>query len=258
MKEGIPQFIVNQIKPKSKDYCVGIPILNEGDRIKAELNRMLEAKIHEVADIVIFDGGSTDGVTNLEYLKSRNITALLTKTSSGKLGAQLRMGYHYVIEQGYKGLVNIDGNNKDSVEDIPKFIKRLEEGVDFIQGSRYIEGGEAINTPLLRHLAVKYIHSVWISLLSGFCYTDTTNGFRGIKTQILKDDRLALFRDIFSTYEILFYMSVKIPQLGYRVEEQPVTRIYPEKGKVPTKISFLGNIKIVYSLFLLSIGKFNA
>lgn len=56
---------------------------------------------------------------------------------------------------------------------------------------------------------------------------------------------------MFDTYELLAYLSVKAPRLGYKVIEIPVTS-YP-KGKVPTKISPLrGNwllIKILLNLF---------
>lgn len=257
MTRELPTYSLHQISPKKHSYCVGIPLLNEGEKIKAQLDRMIAADIHNLADIIIFDGGSNDGTTSLDFLKEKNVTALLVKESSGKVGAQLRMGFNFVLEQNYQGLITIDGNNKDSVSDIPKFIGRLEEGVDFIQGSRYQPGGEAINTPLSRHLAVKYIHAPWISLLSGFRYTDTTNGFRGMSARVLQDTSLALFRHIFSSYEILFYMSIKIPRLGYKVEELPVTRAYPPSGKTPTKISFWGNFNIIFELLYLTVGKYD-
>ena len=52
-------------------------------------------------------------------------------------------------------------------------IKKLEEGYDFIQGSRFIEGGQAINTPISRHLAVKFIHAPVISFTAKEKFTDT-------------------------------------------------------------------------------------
>ena len=55
----------------------------------------------------------------------------------GRLSAQLRMAYDYALKMGYKGLVTIDGNNKDSVESIYEFIDLLKKGYDFVQGSRF-------------------------------------------------------------------------------------------------------------------------
>lgn len=247
----VPQYQLRELKPKSHNYCVCIPVINEGIKIQKQLEKL--KKLSNQIDIIILDGGSTDGSLNDQVLLENHVRALLTKQDRGKLSAQLRIGFAYSIKQGYKGVITVDGNNKDSVESIPDFIEKLNEGYDFVQGSRYVPGGKEINTPLSRKLAIKLIHAPFISLMAGFHYTDTTNGFRAHSIAFLKDHRLQPFRDVFDTYELLAYISVKAPKLGYKVIEIPVTRSYP-KGKVPTKISPLrGNwllIKILLNLFL--------
>lgn len=102
------------------------------------------------------------------------------------------------------------------------------------------------------------MHAPFISLMAGFHYTDTTNGFRAHSTRLLLDDRLKPFRDVFDTYELLGYLSVKAPKLGYKVIEIPVSRSYP-KGKVPTKISPLrGNLLLIKTLLNLYMNKYDA
>ena len=65
-------------------------------------------------------------------------------------------------------------------------------------------------------------------------------------------------RDIFMTYELLAYLSVRASQLGYRVCEIPVKRVYPAKGKTPTKISFVkGNSELMKILFKNLFGAYN-
>ena len=242
---------------KKHDYCIGIPVLNEGEKIKDQLKKMQELGLDKIADIIIFDGDSKDGCVNEEFLKEVGVKTLLINKGDGKQGEQFRMGFRYVIEQNYKGVVTIDGNNKDSVENIPDFIEKLEEGYGFVQGSRFVKGGKHENTPFLRWFAVRFIHSPWISLLAGKLYTDTTSAFRGISTALLKDEKLNLFREIFVAYELLFYMSVKAPKLGYHSIEIPVTRSYPKTGKTPTKISFKDNFKIIAELVKLTFGKYD-
>ena len=61
---GVPDFECNEWQPKTKDYCVLIPIINEGDRIKKELQRAKRYQVSDFADIIICDGGSTDGCTD--------------------------------------------------------------------------------------------------------------------------------------------------------------------------------------------------
>lgn len=48
------------------------------------------------------------------------------------------MGLHFALTFGYKGVLTIDGNNKDSIEDVPEFVAKLKEGYDLVQGSRFI------------------------------------------------------------------------------------------------------------------------
>lgn len=247
---GVPNFECTEYKAKQKDFIVLIPIINEGSRIHTEVERAKNANISSFADIVICDGGSTDGCTDENILKSLDVNTLLVKKDIGKQGAQLRMGFYFAKLRGYKGIITIDGNDKDSIEDVPAFIKKLEEGFDFVQGSRFVKCGKAINTPFVRLLSVKLIHAPLISLTAGQHFTDTTNAFRAYSAKYLFDERTNVFRDIFMTYELLAYLSVRATQLGYKACEIPVTRAYPATGKTPTKISFFkGNWELMKILF---------
>ncbi|MBQ6976918.1 MAG: glycosyltransferase family 2 protein [Selenomonadaceae bacterium] len=237
-QNGVPKFTADEFSVKTKNYVVLIPIINEGERIINELKRAQVAEISKHVDIVICDGGSTDGCTDEKVLRSLDVNTLLVKKDFGKQGAQLRMGIFWSLQRGYKGILTIDGNDKDSIEDVPKFIEKLKSGYDFVQGSRFIEGGKAINTPLIRYLAVRLIHAPIISLTARHWFTDTTNAYRAYSAKYLSDERVKPLRDIFSGYELLAYLSTRATQLDYRACEIPVTRAYPPTGKTPTKISF--------------------
>ena len=114
---------------------------------------------------------------------------------------------------------------------VPRFIEKLEEGYDFIQGSHFVGGGKAINTPFVRIVSVKLIHAPIISMTANQRFTDTTNAYRAYSRRYLTDDRVQPLRDIFVTYELLAYLSVRATQIGMRACEVPVTRAYPKKGK---------------------------
>ena len=256
--QGVPEYGWEDFRPRKSEYCVLIPVINEGERILKELTRAKQSGVSDMADIILCDGGSGDGSMEPDRLKSLGVSALLVKYGPGKQGAQLRMGIYFAMLRNYKGVVTIDGNNKDSIEDVPAFIKRLEEGYDFIQGSRFVKGGKAIHTPLIRLLSLRLIHAPVISLTAGKWYTDTTNAYRGYSMRYLLDNRVQVFRDIFMTYELLAYLSVRADQLGMKTCEIPVTREYPSAGKVPTKISFWkGNSELLKILFLNLLHKYN-
>ncbi len=254
---GVPEFRCTEYREKIKDYVVLIPIINEGERIIKELKRACRFHVADYADIVICDGGSTDGCTEESRLRKLRVNTLLVKQGAGKQGAQLRMGIWWALERGYKGIITIDGNNKDSIEDVPHFIEKLREGYDFIQGSRFIRGGRAVNTPFIRTVSVRLVHAPVISLTAHHKFTDTTNAYRAYSAEYLRDGRVQPLRDIFMTYELLAYLSVRATQIGRKACEIPVTRAYPKTGKTPTKISFLkGNSELMKILILNAMGAY--
>jgi glycosyltransferase involved in cell wall biosynthesis len=240
---------------RNHTYCIVIPVINEGARIHNVLNKMAACNIADLADIIIADGGSTDSSLGLESLQQQGVRALLVKTGPGKLSAQLRCAYAFALDQGYEGIVTIDGNDKDDPQAIPRFINALMRGIDFVQASRFISGGVAENTPKSRDFAIRFIHAPMVSLFSGFHWTDTTQGFRAYSRRMLLDARVAPFRDIFNGYELLAYLSCQIPRLGYRCVELPTARRYPVTGSVPTKISgFKGNWSVLEVLLRACFG----
>lgn len=252
---GVPAYEETTMAGKTSGYCLLIPVINEGDRIIGELERAKAACLQDVVDICICDGGSTDGSMEPMRLAQLGVNTLLTKTGPGKQGAQLRMGISWALERGYEGVVTVDGNGKDSVECVPLFVDALMRGYGLVQGSRFAPGGAAVNTPISRLLALKLIHAPVISLGAGFRYTDTTNAFRGYSAELLRDPRVAPLRDVFQSYELLAYLSVRAPRLGYRVCEVPVVRAYPKRGKTPTKISPVrGNIELMRVLLRAASG----
>lgn len=259
--QQVPKYEKFEFSKKHTKYALLIPVINEGTKIIKELETAKKHKIDQVIDIVLCDGGSDDGSTEHKKLKSLGVNTLLIKTDTGKQGAQLRMGISWALERGYEGIVTIDGNNKDSIEDVPCFIQKLDDGYDFVQGSRFIKGGHAINTPKSRLFAVKLIHAPIISLTAHKKYTDTTNNYRAYSKKYLENPRVAPLRDVFKTYELLAYLSTRADQLGLKTTEIPVTRAYPDPSKhvkTPTKISPIkGNAELIKILLLNLFRKYN-
>ena len=193
---GVPDFTAAEFEGRRSDYCLLIPVINEGARILTELGRAQTAGIDRVCDIVICDGGSTDGSMKHDTLQLYHVNTLLTKTGPGRQGAQLRMGIYFALDRGYKGILTIDGNNKDSIEDVPEFIAKLQAGYDLVQGSRFIRGGHAINTPPVRYAAVRLVHAPLVSLGAHQWFTDTTNAYRAYSREYLTHPDVRPLRDV--------------------------------------------------------------
>ena len=235
----VPTHEVASYAEKAHKYALVIPVINEGERIRGQLARIKDAQLR--VDVIVADGGSTDGSLDADFVKPVGVRAVLTKTGPGKLSAQLRMAYAWCLREGYEGVVTIDGNGKDGVEAVAEFVAKLEEGCDYVQGSRYLPGGEAENTPLERTIANRLIHAPLLSIAGRHWFTDTTNGFRAYSARYLTHPDVRPFRSEFEVYNLLFYLTVQAGQLGLKVDHVPVTRRYPESGKVPTKIGGLSS-----------------
>ena len=253
---GVPAHEQHVFGPKRHRYCIAVFVINEGDRIRKQLREM--SPLADRIDIIVADGGSTDGSLALDSLNEFRLRALLVKRGPGKLSAQMRMAIAFALGEGYDGIVVIDGNGKDDHSAVPRFIELLDEGFDHIQGSRYVPGGEGVNTPLSRSVGVRLLHAPLISLAAGTRYTDTTNGFRAYSRRLLSDPRVQPLRDVFVGYELHYYLAIRAARLGFRVTETPVTRRYPAKGKTPTKISPVkGSLLILRTLGAAALGRFN-
>ncbi|MDB5673016.1 MAG: glycosyltransferase involved in cell wall biosis [Alphaproteobacteria bacterium] len=253
----VPSYAVERWRGRRSSACVVIPVIDEGARIGRLLARIADLGIPEQADIILVDGGSTDGSLDPERLDSARIGGLLVKRGPGRLSAQLRCAYDFVLRQGYEEIVTIDGNDKDDPDPIPAFIAALRGGVDFVQASRFIPGGTEENTPWKRRLAVRLIHAPILSIASGFRWTDTTQGFRGYSRRLLADPRLAIFRSAFSDYELLAYLNARAPRLGFKCIEMPTARRYPAGEKAPTKISLVGELRLLSTLFAAATGRYD-
>ena len=253
---GVPAHERYVFRPRRQRYCVAVFAINEGERIRKQLAEMsaLASKI----DIVVADGGSSDRSISLSFAADQNVRALLVKRGAGKLSAQMRMAIDFAIAERYHGMVVIDGNGKDDHSAISQFIDLLDVGYDHIQGSRYVPGGQGINTPWSRTLGVRLLHAPAISFAAGVRYTDTTNGFRAYSRKLLTDPRVQPLRDIFVGYELHYYLAIRAARLGFRVVETPVTRRYPKTGKTPTKISPVkGNLTVLRTLAAAVAGRFD-
>lgn len=241
----VPASETPMMSPRRCDWLLVVPVINEGPRLHRLLGRVQSLGLHQRVDICVVDGGSRDGSVAVEVLQPLGVHTLIVKTGKGRLSAQLRCAYAHALQAGYAGVITIDGNNKDDPAAVPAFIDALEAGVDFVQGSRFIPGGIAENTPLMRHLAIRLVHAPLLRIASGFPWTDTTQGFRGYSRRLLEHSGLSLFRDVFDSYELLAYVSARAPLLGLRCVELPTARRYPA-GEVPTKISALrGNARVL-------------
>jgi dolichol-phosphate mannosyltransferase len=233
------------LEDKNSKTLVIIPVYNEENRIKTVLERFREV---EVGKVLVVDDGSTDSTPDV--LKSFDVTVIHHQEKQG-VGSCIRDGIDLARRDSFPLVVVMAGNGKDDPREIPRLLKPiLEENYDYIQGSRYLEGGTAGNLPFARRIGIKAFTFLW-SMLLRRKLTDVTNGFRAYKVSLFDDPKINIWQTWLSTYELEYYIHFWILKLKYRFIEVPVSKIYPSKKKYSKIRPFLDWWPIVKPLFVL-------
>ncbi|UUZ52761.1 glycosyltransferase family 2 protein [Massilia sp. H-1] len=173
------------------------------------------------ADIIVVDGGSTDGSLEPAWLQRHGVRTLLLKTAPGKLSAQLRAARTRsrstrATRAWSPSTATTRMTRKRSAASSMRWARATTSSRP---RASLLWHGQAKNTPVSRDLAIRLIHAPLLSLFSGFRWTDTTQGFRAYSRKMLSDPRVAPFREVFASYELLAYLSLRVPQLGFRCIE---------------------------------------
>jgi len=229
-----PRYQIKELIKKKNSCALIIPVLNEGERLHQQLKKIAQGS-YEV-DVILSDANSTDGSTDPDLLKSSGVNALINLTSQGGFSASLQSALEYALAANYQKFIMMDGNDKDDVSYLPHFYQKLEEGYDFVQGSRFLEQNYVTNTPSRRAALIKFIHAPLFSWGAKFKYTDTTNGFRAFSRHLLCSERIHFSKKNFQRYELPYYLAWSSSYHNFKVIEIPVKRDYPKQGPLPTKI----------------------
>jgi len=210
---------------------------NEHVKLQNAIERFFFFFLSAQADYLIVDDGSTDGTTAMIQSYSGQGVATIRHPVRQGVGMAIRTAIEHALRQGYEVLVIMAGNDKDEPQEIPQLVAPiLNDGFDFVQGSRYLSGQRiGGDMPLYRKFATR-LHPFLFSMFSGRRVTDSTNGFRAIRLSLFKDQRIQYQQDWLRAYELEPYLMFKAIILGYRYIEVPVTKIYPAKKLGYTKM----------------------
>src|SRR6476646_2954806 len=208
-----------------------VPVFNEAAKIREVVRRIPREIVDEV---LVVDDGSTDD--SAEIARSSGAEVIPMGATLG-VGAALQIGYNRAVRHDYDVTVTVAGNNKDAPEEIPLLLDPIADGrADFVQGSRFLKRGANFGPmPVYRQIATQ-LRPLLFSLVARRWVTESTNGFRAVRTRILADPRLDLSQRWLRQYELEPYLYLRSIQLGYRTVEVPVTKIYPPKQMGQTKM----------------------
>lgn len=233
-----------------KKILAGICVFNEGAKIKRVLDKFSQ---YDLYDVLIIDDGSTDA--GLEGVSAGESLTVIRNDRTRGAGYGTRQILEYAKARGYETVIFVSGNDKDSAADVPKLLAAVDEGYDFVQGSRYLPGGEHGAMPAYRKIATRFLHPWLFSLIAGRRITDSTNGFRAVRVSLIDDPRIDLNQSWLDAYELEPYLFYKAVKCGYKVKEVPVRKVYPPRHEGYTKMKpFSGWWSILRPLVYLGLG----
>ncbi len=207
------------------------PFYNEEGKLAAMAPRLRSGLVDKFIGV---NDGSTD--RGPQILRSHGIEVVdIPHTGAG---ACIKRAVRYAQENGYDILVVMAGNNKDDPEEIPRLLAPIvQEGYDYVQGSRFLPGGSYPNLPAFRLFAIKLL-SVLFSVYARRRCTELTNGFRAYRLGLFDDSRINIWQEWLDKYEYEYYVHWKVYTYAYKVKEVPVTKTYPaDKSVKYSKIS---------------------
>jgi dolichol-phosphate mannosyltransferase len=213
---------------KKERVLLILPALNEQGKISKVIDKTRSAEHGLIDEILVVDDGSTDETA--KESREHGATVVSHRMNMG-VGAGIRTGIEYAISKKYDIVVVMGADDQDNPKEIPRVLRPiLEDHFVFVQGSRYVAGGERVNIPLFRWITTG-VYSLLFKIIMKFPVTDGTNGFRAFRTSLFEDKEINLWQPWLNRYELEPYLYYRVIEKGYAVTDAPVTKSYPE-GKV--------------------------
>lgn len=159
---------------------VVIPALNEERSIASVIEGLRGMNL----DVLVVDDGSTDNTRNISI---ENGAIVLSLPFNLGVGGALRTGFKYAVLHGYDSVVQVDADGQHLPREISKLMHAADQShADLVIGSRFLNSdtSQQMSVSRMRQLGMKLLAGV-ASRATGTRLTDTTSGFRVIKSPLL-------------------------------------------------------------------------
>lgn len=203
-----------------------IPTYNEAENI----GKLIEAvsgvikNISHETRVLVVDGTSPDGTADVvrKKMKSYKFVDLVVKEKGG-LGADYIYGFKYAMSRlNADVIIEMDADFQHDPNDLPKLIAEIDNGYDYVIGSRFVKGGSIPkNWAFKRKLYSKLGNITSKVILGVFNVNDFTTGYKvsRVKGFVDKIDFDTILSKGFAYKINLLY---KMYKLGAKIKEVPI------------------------------------
>jgi len=170
---------------------------------------------------IVMDNHSNDGT--VEFLEEHDVNVIQQK-NPGRTNALIEAIEHASGDI----IVNLSSDGNENPEDIPKILKKFEEGYEMVTASRFLpESKVDVEDDKLRiRVFGNKICAMLVNLCWGTNVTDTTNALRGFTKSCYKRSKLNTFG-----YTENFQLTIRCGKLKIKTTEIP-TQELPRIGGV--------------------------
>lgn len=208
-----------------------IPSYNESKHIGSVLVSISTIESFRNKCIIVNDG-STDNTT--EIAEGYTPYVLSHASNLGK-GSALKTGCEYAFNHlRAEYVIMMDADEQHSVDDLPKFIKKIEEGYNLILGVRSFTGMPFLPTILNK------LTSLFIKIIYGVNVPDIPSGYKAFSKKIYQELKWQA-----NGYEVEVEIAQKIAQNKIPFTTVPIKTIYPDYIRGMT---LLDGLKVLFKL----------
>jgi glycosyltransferase involved in cell wall biosynthesis len=217
--ENIPHWSAGTLSKstgdRSVEVSVVIPCLNEADTIGVCVQKAMAALVgaHIAGEVIAADNGSTDGSDRI----AKEFGARVIHVSGKGYGKALMAG---IAAASGRYIIMGDADDSYDFSELPRFVARLREGFELVQGCRLPAGGGTIARG-----AMRWSHRIGnplLSFLARFMFKvpakDIYCGFRGFTKHLYSRIEQRCHGMEFATE-----MLIKATLHNARISELPIT-----------------------------------
>lgn len=188
-------------------------------------------------DYLVINDCSTD---NTKALLMKNKLEFLDLPINLGIAGVTQVGFKYAAEHGYDCVVCIDGDGQHLPEYITDLTAQIEEGYDYVIGSRFIEEKKPLSLRMLGSRLLCFL----IKLKTNKRVTDPTSGMRALGKKVMEEFGESM--NFYAEPDALCHLLHK----GYNIKEVQVTMKERETGE-----SYFRNpLKSVYYMLSVSLS----
>lgn len=221
-----------------KKAVVIIPTYNEKENIRQVVPILMDV-FKQVADwelhVLVVDDTSPDKTyQEVQQLQKKydRLHLLINKQKAGLGGAYLKGMTEAFENLGADVIFEFDADLSHDPRKIPQFLAKIDQGYDFVLGSRYIPGGGIPADWGLHRKFLSVVGNLIIMVvLTDFSIRDWTTGYRAISKKVYQAVHPEMNSERFTGYTFQIGFLHKTIRKGFKVTEVPFQFIDRTNGQ---------------------------